>query len=79
MVRAVELMGLLHIGCLAHTLNLVSQAALKIPAVAHLLGRVRRIAPFFHRSTTARHKLKEKQRILELPAGDWYYNCNVPN
>uniref|UniRef100_A0A3P8RJ63 BED-type domain-containing protein n=1 Tax=Astatotilapia calliptera TaxID=8154 RepID=A0A3P8RJ63_ASTCA len=68
MVRAVEITGWLHIGCFAHTLNLASQAGLKVPAVAQLLGRVRRIASFFHRSTVASRKLKEKQKILNLPA-----------
>uniref|UniRef100_A0A3P8QXP5 BED-type domain-containing protein n=1 Tax=Astatotilapia calliptera TaxID=8154 RepID=A0A3P8QXP5_ASTCA len=68
MVRAVEITGWLHIGCFAHTLNLASQAGLKVPAVAQLLGRVRRIASFFHRSTVASCKLKEKQKILNLPA-----------
>uniref|UniRef100_A0A3P9CVN5 BED-type domain-containing protein n=1 Tax=Maylandia zebra TaxID=106582 RepID=A0A3P9CVN5_9CICH len=68
MVRAVEITGWLHIGCFAHTLNLASQAGLKVPAVAQLLGRVRRIASFFHRSTIANRKLKEKQKILNLPA-----------
>lgn len=42
-------------------------SALKAPTVACLLGRVWRIAEFFHCSTTASHKLKEKQRLLELP------------
>ena len=55
---------LLHVGCFAHILNLASQAALK---VVRLLGRVRHITSFFHRSTTASHKLKEKQRLLGLP------------
>ncbi|XP_041862941.1 E3 SUMO-protein ligase ZBED1-like [Melanotaenia boesemani] len=67
-VRAVELTSLLHVGCFAHTLNLASQAALKIPAVARLLGRVRYIVSFFHRSAMANLKLKEKQRMLNLPA-----------
>lgn len=66
MVRAVASMGLLHVGCYAHKLNLASQAALKIPSVARLIGRVRRIAAFFHRSTTASHMLKEKQKLLNL-------------
>nr|XP_033467746.1 zinc finger BED domain-containing protein 1-like [Epinephelus lanceolatus] len=68
MVRAVEIMQLMHVGCFAHTLNLASQAGLKIPAVSRLLARVRRIATFFHRSTTANHILKEKQKLLQLPA-----------
>lgn len=47
--------------------SLASQAALKIPAVARLLGRVRRISTFFHRSTLASHALKKKQMLLDLP------------
>ncbi|XP_051804464.1 E3 SUMO-protein ligase ZBED1-like isoform X2 [Acanthochromis polyacanthus] len=65
-VRAVASMGLLHVDCFAHTLNLASQAALKIPSVARLMGRVRQIAAFFHRSTTVSHMLKEKQKLLNL-------------
>lgn len=57
----------LHVKCYAHTLNLAAQRALKISAVARLLGRVRRIVNFFRRSTTANHMLKEKQRLLRLP------------
>ncbi|KAF0038023.1 hypothetical protein F2P81_010897 [Scophthalmus maximus] len=67
MVRAVEILQLMHVGCFAHTLNLASQAGLKIPAVSRLLARVRRIVTFFHRSTTANHILKEKQKLLQLP------------
>ena len=37
----------LHFKCYGHTLNLAAQRALKITAVAHLLGRVRRIVNFF--------------------------------
>lgn len=66
-VLAVEKMGRFHVGCFAHILNLAAQAALKVPAAARLLGRVRRITGFFHRSTTACHKLKEKQKLLNLP------------
>lgn len=43
--------------CFAHTLNLASERALKLPAVARLLGRVRRLSTFFKRSTTASHVL----------------------
>lgn len=57
----------LHVKCYAHTPNLAAQHALKITAVACLLGRVRRIVNVFRRSTTAHHMLKEKQRLLRLP------------
>ncbi|XP_050957167.1 E3 SUMO-protein ligase ZBED1-like [Labeo rohita] len=64
---AAELAGMLHFRCFAHTLNLASQRALKLPAVARLLGRVRRISTFFKRSITASHVLRQKQKLLELP------------
>nr|XP_023657651.1 zinc finger BED domain-containing protein 1-like [Paramormyrops kingsleyae] len=64
---AAELAGMLHFRCFAHTLNLASQRALKLPAVARLLGRVRRISTFFKRSTTASYVLRQKQKLLELP------------
>ena len=56
-----------HIPCFAHTVNLACQRGLKVPAVARLLGRVRRIVSFFHRSTTAAAMLKRKQALLQLP------------
>ncbi|KAI4810938.1 hypothetical protein KUCAC02_013865, partial [Chaenocephalus aceratus] len=40
--------------------------ALKVAPLSRLLGRVRRISTFFHRSTTANHYLKEKQKCLGL-------------
>ncbi|KAJ4949461.1 hypothetical protein JOQ06_020976 [Pogonophryne albipinna] len=43
-----------------------AQRALKVATLSRLLGRVRRIATFFHRSTTANHYLKEKQKCLGL-------------
>ncbi|XP_017261968.1 E3 SUMO-protein ligase ZBED1-like [Kryptolebias marmoratus] len=67
MLAAVGLTDLLHVGCFAHVLNLASQAALKTPAVTRLLGRVRRISAFFHRSTLACHALKKNQKLLDLP------------
>ncbi|XP_048859191.1 E3 SUMO-protein ligase ZBED1-like [Brienomyrus brachyistius] len=57
-----------HIRCFAHTLNLASQAGLKVNAVSRLLGRVRRVASFFHRSSTATAVLTTKQKLLNLPA-----------
>jgi len=57
-----------HVRCFAHTLNLASQTGLSVPHVRRLLGRVRRIAAFFHRSSTATAALAAKQILLELPA-----------
>ena len=56
-----------HIKCFAHTLNLASQAGLSVNRVSRLLGRVRRIAAFFHRSAMATAVLAAKQKLLQLP------------
>lgn len=66
-VAAEELGASLHIGCLAHTLNLACGKALKITSVSHLLARMRRVVSYFHRSATATAILKEKQKLLKLP------------
>lgn len=56
-----------HIKCLAHVVNLASKRGLAVSRVARLLGRVRRITTFFHKSTTATAVLTNKQTQLELP------------
>ncbi|KAM3873612.1 E3 SUMO-protein ligase ZBED1-like [Diretmus argenteus] len=68
MIVCAELSGFLHIKCFAHTLNLAAQRALKLPDVARLLGRIRRVSTFFHKSTKAHHIFREKQKQLKLPA-----------
>lgn len=67
MTIAAQVAEMPHFRCFAHTLNLASQRALKLPAVTRLLGRVRRVTTFFRRSTIASHVLREKQTLLDLP------------
>ena len=67
MTVAIQLAGYLHVKCFAHTLNLASQRALNLPAVARLMGRVRRITGFFNRSTVANYALEKNQKMLQLP------------
>ena len=64
---AVEHVNGLHIPCLAHTVNLATQRGLQVPLMSRLLGRIRKIVTFFHRSTTANALLKSKQKLLNLP------------
>lgn len=62
MLLAVGLIECLHVGCFAHTLNLASQAALKIPAVsASRESEVHR-----HFTFCISHALKNKQTLLDL-------------
>ena len=66
-VAAAETKYSKHIKCFAHTLNLASQRALSVNQVSRLLGRVKNIVRFFHRSSTATTLLKDKQTLLNIP------------
>ncbi len=67
--NAVEAAGFKpHVRCFAHTVNLAAQKGLGVQQVSQLLGRVRKVVTFFHRSTTAVEVLKEKQELLQLPS-----------
>ncbi|XP_051814750.1 E3 SUMO-protein ligase ZBED1-like [Acanthochromis polyacanthus] len=56
-----------NIACFAHTLNLAAQKGLGVNQMHRILGKVRRIVAFFHRSTTAAAVLDTKQKQLLLP------------
>uniref|UniRef100_A0A667X1D9 BED-type domain-containing protein n=1 Tax=Myripristis murdjan TaxID=586833 RepID=A0A667X1D9_9TELE len=66
---AAELGNFVHVRCYAHTLNLACQRALKLPAVARLLSRIRRITAFFHRSATASHVLEQNDAPTRWNSG----------
>ena len=55
-----------HICCYAHTLNLAVQKGLNVNSVSRLLGRIRRVVSYFHRSTSAAAVLKDKIKLLGL-------------
>ena len=42
-----------HIQCFAHTVNLGAQRGMAVNQMSRLLGRVRKVVTFFHKSTTA--------------------------
>ncbi|XP_067653594.1 E3 SUMO-protein ligase ZBED1-like [Haliotis asinina] len=62
--------SILHVLCLAHTINLAVQKALKVKRVNHILAKIRRIAAFFHRSPKANELLKQKALLLSVPDHD---------
>ncbi|XP_075155600.1 zinc finger BED domain-containing protein 4-like [Haematobia irritans] len=53
------------IGCFAHSLNLVVQAALK--EIDVVLTKVKRIVEYFHKSSQALKKLLDTQKQMQLP------------
>ena len=56
-----------HVPCFAHTVNLSVQRGIAVRDMSRLLGRIRAVVSFFHRSTTASALLKVKQTLLQLP------------
>ena len=59
---AVKLTGWNHLPCLAHTLNLVVQDAMKVIEEFH--KKVKHIVEYFHRSCTAAAKLRDMQNQM---------------
>lgn len=63
--KAIKILKWTHHPCLAHIINLIVRDVLKVmkPAV----DKVKEIVGFFHRSTTATHKLKSTQQQMGMP------------
>ncbi|KAI4799986.1 hypothetical protein KUCAC02_016524, partial [Chaenocephalus aceratus] len=56
-----------HVRCIAHTLNLASQKALKVDRVSELLVKMRKVVTYFHKCPKATEALREMQIQLHLP------------
>lgn len=68
-VNAVKIAELFpHIRCFAHTINLAAQKGLRVSQVDKLLGKLRAVVGFFHRSSVAYSKFKSNQLLLQQPA-----------
>lgn len=75
-INAVNMAGLgPQIGCFAHVVNLASQKGISVNKMDRLLGRIRKVVSYFHRSTTAAHVLKTKQDMLQLPNHELIHNA----
>nr|XP_057921458.1 zinc finger BED domain-containing protein 4 [Doryrhamphus excisus] len=65
------------IGCFAHTINVAAEKVTGLNQVSRVLGKVRRIVSFFHRSTTAAHLLESKQEMLNTPKHDLIHDVTT--
>ncbi|KAL0149553.1 hypothetical protein M9458_055080, partial [Cirrhinus mrigala] len=63
------------IGCFAHILNLAAKKAVAVQQISRLLGKVRKVVTFFHKSTTAAHALKVKQEMLNISVHKLIHDC----
>ena len=55
-----------HIACFAHTLNLAAKKGLKQVETSNTLPKLRKIATYFHKSTTASAVLRHKQALCDI-------------
>jgi len=63
--KAIKTLKWTHHPCLAHTINLFVRDALKV--MKPTVDKVKAIVEYFHRSTTATHKLKSTQLQMGMP------------
>lgn len=64
---AMKKCAVIHLRCMAHTLNLSTQKALQISTASRICGKMRRVVSHFHRSTIAANLLRKATSQLELP------------
>lgn len=68
MTAAVKLLGIRHLPCFAHTLNLIVRAALQeTTGVLALIDKVKTVVEYFHRSVNASDRLRAVQQQQNLP------------
>ena len=66
-MKAVQLCNWKHLGCFAHTLNIIVQRSISsCDDVNDVLKKSRSIVAFFHRSTKAATKLTDLKKLLSL-------------
>ena len=63
-IKAVREMGLFNMPCVGHTLNLAVKKSFEIGCIARSLARIHKVVGYFHRSTKASSRLREKQQLL---------------
>jgi uncharacterized protein YbcI len=56
----------MHIPCFAHTVNLMTQSGIGIECVKELLGAIRKVVTFFHKSTSANALFRANQKQLDI-------------
>lgn len=67
-VKSVKLCKWRHLGCFAHSINLVVQNSLGIVSeISEILKKVKSIVEYFKRSSTALSKLQAMQQQMNLP------------
>ena len=74
-VNAVGLLSLQHFPCIAHTLQLAIKKALIVSKVHTTVARCKKLVEHFNKSPKETYKLREKQKMLQLPDHKLIQDC----
>ena len=74
-VNAVGLLSLQYFPCLAYTLQLAIKKALTVSKVHTTVARCKKLVEHFNKSPKETYKLKEKQKMLQLPDHKLIQDC----
>ena len=55
---------LVHLPCIGHTFQLSVERGLQVTSIARVIGRCKKLAQQFHKSTQLTYDLREKQKLL---------------
>ena len=64
-------MSLVHLPCIGHTLQLSIQQGLQVPSIARVLGRCKKLAQQFHKTTQLTYGLREKKDFRQMVVSLW--------
>ena len=75
MVNCIELLGLEHFPCFAHTLQLAIKKVLAVPRVSTVIARCKKLVEHFNKSTKETYCLREKQKMLQIEQHNLIQDC----
>ena len=73
----VDIMQVMHLGCVGHTLQLSVHKAFVLTPVARLIGKVKKLVEHFRKSTKETYALREKQALLQIPEHELVQQCDT--
>ena len=68
-------MGVFHLPCMSHTLQLAVNKGLDVARINRCICHCKSVVTHFKKSTKEMYKLKENQKMLELPSYELVQNC----
>ena len=74
-VNTIRNLGLIHVPCLAHMLNLAVRKGLEVKAVDAVLSRLKQTAAHFGRSPSDNSLLEEEQELLGFKKARLINDC----